>query len=80
LDRYALRFATDNEAGERTVNFLAHSTINALDLAKECANGDWAELSLKGKVICKMRLLEGTDVWLIEGAPRGGEHEITANR
>ena len=66
MKKYSLRFAADNDAGERTVRFYAHSTANALELAKESANGDWAELSEDGALICKMQLVEETGVWLIQ--------------
>lgn len=68
MKKYSLRFAADTKAGERVVRFYAHSTSNALDLAKESAHGDWAELSDDESIICRMKLVEDTGVWLIEPA------------
>jgi len=68
VKKYSLRFAADTMAGERVVRFYAHSTSNALDLAKESAHGDWAELSDDETIICRMKLVEETGVWLIEPA------------
>ena len=66
MKSYSLRFAAGNDVGEKTVRFYAHSTANALELAKESASGDWAQLSEDGKLICRMRLVEETGVWLVE--------------
>ncbi|MGB3806683.1 MAG: hypothetical protein WA936_05750 [Erythrobacter sp.] len=66
MDRYSLRYCSPDGDGERTVAFYAHSTSRALDLAKEAAGGDWAELYLNGKSVCRMRLVEETGVWLVE--------------
>lgn len=73
MDKYDLRFAADNEAGERCVSFHAHSTASALELAKESASGKWAELSLNGRSICRMRLVEETGVWLVTPTGRAGD-------
>ncbi len=66
MDRYSLRFAAENQTGEKTVAFHAHSTAQALDLAKESASGDWAELYLNGKSVCKMQLVGEDGVWFVQ--------------
>ena len=66
MDRYSLRFAAENQKGEKTVAFYAHSTASALDLARDTASGDWAELSLNGNLLCRMKLVAETGVWLVQ--------------
>lgn len=68
--QYSLKFAADNSAGEQTVSFYAHSTAGALEIAKTSADGDWAELYNGGRMVCRMRLVEETGVWLVEGAQK----------
>lgn len=65
MDKYSLRFATANNAGETTVSFYAHSTSSALDLARESASGDWAELYLNGASVCTMQMVADTGVWRV---------------
>ncbi|MBD2843425.1 hypothetical protein [Erythrobacter rubeus] len=64
--QYSLKFAADNSAGEQTVSFYAHSTAGALEIAKNSADGDWAELYQGDALVCRMRLVEETGVWLVE--------------
>ncbi|MBV7265811.1 hypothetical protein [Erythrobacter ani] len=66
--QYSLKFAADNFEGEKTVSFYAHSTAGALEIAKNSADGDWAELYQGGQLVCRMRLVEETGVWLVEGS------------
>jgi len=66
MDRYELRFASGIGAGKKTVSFYAHSTAQALDLARETASGERAEMYLNGRSICRMRLVQDTGVWLIQ--------------
>ena len=79
MKKYSLRFATDKDGGERTVRFYANSTANALELAKESAQGGapsaaWAILSEDDLPICRLKLMEETGVWLVEPTKRpGGE-------
>jgi len=76
MDKYYLRFAAENHSGEKTVAFYAHSTANALDLAKESASGDWAELYFNGHSVCKMKLVAETGVWLVQ--PTAEEDRLSA--
>ncbi len=71
--KYSLRFASDNEIGEQTLTFYAHSTSGALDTAKEAAEGSWAELYEDGKLLCRLRLVEDTGVWLVNPASKASQ-------
>ncbi len=66
MDEYTLTYSADEIGTEANVTFFAHSTANALTLAREAASGDWAVLSSRGKTVCRMRLVEDSGVWLIE--------------
>lgn len=69
MDKYELRYAALNEAGATTITFYAHSTANALEMARDSASGSWAELFLNGALVCKMQLVEETGVWLLAPSP-----------
>ncbi len=64
--KYTLTYSADDMGEEANVTFYAHSTANALTLAREAASGDWAVLSTGGKTVCRMRLVEESGVWLVE--------------
>ncbi len=63
---YTLTFDGGPAAGEQTVSFHAESTSTALEMATREAKGDWAKLSLDGRLLCKMKLVSETGVWLLE--------------
>jgi|GEM_PF-5002991 len=63
---YAITFDGGQEAGEQTVSFHADSTSTALEVAAREAKGDWANLSHDGRLLCKMKLVSETGVWLVE--------------
>ena len=69
--KYSLCFEADNEDGEQTLTFYARSTTGALDTAKLAAEGEWAELYQDKRLICRLRLVEETGVWLV--VPASGE-------
>lgn len=66
--KYTLRFVADQSDAEQKVSFYAHSTAGALDVAKKSAEGDWAALYEKDKLICRMQLVEESGVWLVKPA------------
>lgn len=61
---YTLRYADDSDDVQE-VTFFAHSTGGALDTAKRAAEGSWAELYEGKNLICRLRLVERTGVWLV---------------
>ncbi|MEM7667157.1 MAG: hypothetical protein AAF250_14975 [Pseudomonadota bacterium] len=77
MDKYELRYAASNEAGATTITFYAHSTANALEMARDSASGSWAELYLNGALVCKMQLVEETGVWLL--APSQDQRPTSAH-
>ncbi|GMN02244.1 hypothetical protein [Erythrobacter sp. MTPC3] len=66
--KYTLRFAAEDSEGEHKVSFHAHSTAGALDVAKNSAKGDWADLYERDTLICRMQLVEESGVWLVKPA------------
>ena len=68
MEKYTLFFSTGIGDEEKSLEFDAHSTAAALDTAKQEARGTRARLTLGGKPVCKMRLIEETGVWFIEPA------------
>lgn len=62
---YSLTFAADTPSGVRTLTFHEHSVGGAMEVAKEHARGDWAELRHGDQLICRMELVDGSGVWLV---------------
>ncbi len=67
MENYSLKFEADTASGEQTLRFHEKSVSGALEFAKESARGDWAELYRNEKLICRMRLVSETGVWLVGG-------------
>ncbi len=67
MKNYSLKFLMDNEQGEQTVSFCAHSVARALEIAKKSAAGCRAELYQDGEPIFTMELVSETGVWLVGG-------------
>lgn len=65
MTEYTLRFRPDYAGEEEALVFTAQSMADALDYAKERAEGTQAELLVDGKAVCMMRLVEETGVWLV---------------
>ena len=85
MDNYSLRYTAAPQAGivtpgEKTVTFYAHSTGNALELAKEAAGGDRAELFRNGKSVCRMKLVGETGVWLVQRSHEPGDDGADGRR
>ncbi|MBV7258375.1 hypothetical protein [Erythrobacter crassostreae] len=63
--KYRLLFVAHEDEGIRELMFNARSTSGALDTAKRAAEGDWAELYQGDELLCNLRLVEETGVWLV---------------
>ncbi len=77
MTKYTLTYSSDYGGTEANVTFYAHSTANALTLAREAASGDWAVLSANGKTVCRMRLVEESGVWLVENMREQNKAQAT---
>lgn len=62
---YSLRYGSSDKERVQTLSFYAHSTAGALDLAKQSAGGDWAELFQDGQLLCRLRLVDDAGVWAV---------------
>lgn len=66
---YSLVFAADTESGTRTLRFSERSVSGALEVAKQRAQGNWAELFAGEELICRLELVDETGVWLVGSKP-----------
>lgn len=67
MHRYELKYETPDPLETKSFSFEAYSFAGALDVAKQEACGEWAELYENGRPICRMELVENTGVWLVGG-------------
>lgn len=67
MNHYTLRYDSPVADGDEVVAFRAISLESALEVAKRCAVGEWAELSEDGEPVCRMQLIDSSGVWRISG-------------
>ncbi len=71
MRHYKLIYRNPDGAGTLEHAFEALSLDNALEVAKRLAVGEWAELYQDNVAVCRMQLVDSSELWRIVGANRG---------
>ncbi|XUU60877.1 hypothetical protein ACRAQ6_00970 [Erythrobacter sp. HA6-11] len=73
MTQYSLVFAADTKSGVEKLTFHERSVGGALEVAKERARGDWAELFEGDLLLCRIELVDETGVWLVRPTSKNSQ-------